>query len=61
MCRFRFRVHFPSLSRERVRVRAVATSDVVSRKYVYTSRLSFFACLVENPDALKIENQGFFT
>jgi hypothetical protein len=30
------------------------------RKYFSTSKLSFSACLAENPDALKLESPGFF-
>ena len=30
-------------------------TSVVSRKYLSTSKLSFSACLAENPDALELE------
>ena len=34
--------------------------SVVSRKYLYTRKLSFSACLAENPGVLKIENPRFY-
>jgi hypothetical protein len=38
--------------------RFLAQTSVVSRKYLYTGKLSFSACRAENPGALKIT--GFF-
>ena len=34
--------------------------SVVSRKYLYTGKLPFSACLAENPGVLKIENPRFY-
>jgi hypothetical protein len=34
--------------------------SVVFRKYVYTGKLSFSACLAENPGVLNIENPRFY-
>src|SRR5260370_4586755 len=36
--------------------RPAREGGVASRKYLYTSNLSFSACLAENPGALKLEN-----
>jgi len=35
-------------------------ASVVPRKYLDAGKLSFSACLAENPGALKIENPRFY-
>jgi hypothetical protein len=40
-------------------LRTVHKTSVAPRKYLYTSKLSFSACLAENPRLVKIENPGF--